>query len=99
MSFRRRTNRHKAWTKYCEAFAPKFAEIGLPPEVYSSENSFTEFLTTGRREELALDLDALSGEQFEKLVHFVTSWFDYDAADFLAFERRRLLGHWQPAAE
>ena len=49
-----------------------------------------EFLTTGRREDLGLNLDALPEEQFWKLFHFATSTFDYDTVDFTALERRRL---------
>jgi len=93
VSFRRRTNRHDAWIKHREEFAAKLAEIGLPDEVFESEQALAEFLTSGRREDLGLDLNAIPEPQFWKLFYFATSWFDYDAASFTALERRRLLRH------
>jgi len=85
-------NRHDEWIKLCEKSASKLTEIGLPPVVYQNERAMREFLTSGRREDLGLDLDAMSEEQFWKLFQFATSTFDLDAADFTALERRRLRG-------
>lgn len=52
-----------------------------------------EFLTTGGREDLSADLNAMSDEQFFALFDFVSSFFDWDATTFTAMERRRLAGH------
>ncbi len=94
MSFRRRKwNRRDAWNKHCEESASQLAEIGLPIEVFASEQSLAEFLSTGYREDLSLDLDTLPEPQFWKLFRFADSWFDSEAAGFKALERRRLSGH------
>jgi hypothetical protein len=92
VSFRRNTNRHDWWIVHRDEAAAKLAEIGLPPSVYETERAMREFLTTGRREDLGLDLDALPEEQFWKLFHYATSTFDYDTVDFTALEKRRLGG-------
>ena len=97
MSFQRRVNRHDAWIKYREKSAAKLAEIGLPVAVYDSEQTFAEFLTSGRRDDLVLDLDSVPEPQFWKLFHFASSWFDSEATSFTALERRRVRG--SPAAE
>lgn len=85
-------NQHDTWIKLCQESASRLAEIGLSSAVYQTERAKREFLTTGRRDDLGLDLDALPDEQFWKLLHFATSTFDHDAANFTAMERRRLRG-------
>ena len=92
MSFRRRMNRHDAWIKHREESAGELAEIGLSTAIYDSEQTLAEFLTSGRREDLGLDLDAVPEPQFWELFHFASSWFGCDASSFTALERRRLRG-------
>jgi hypothetical protein len=92
MSFRRRTNRHDAWIRHRDESAALLREIGLPAAVCESEQTLAEFLTTGHRADLALDLDALPERQFWRLFDFASSWFDHETADFTALERRRLRG-------
>lgn len=92
MSYRRNANRHDWWGGHRHEVAAKLTEIGLPPLVYETERAMREFLTTGRREDLRLDLNALTEEQFWKLFHYATSTFDYDTVDFTALEKRRLGG-------
>ena len=96
VSSRPRTNKHDAWIKHRQESAVKIAEIGLPAALFDSEQALAEFLTSGRRNDLGLDLDAVPEPQFWQLFHFASSWFDYEAASFTALERRRLHGH--PAA-
>ena len=98
MSFRRRTNDHEAWNSHREASAAEIAAIGLPIALYESAQTLAEFLTSGHREDLELDLDAMPEPQFWKLFHFASSWFDYEAASFTALERHRLGGHGGPRA-
>lgn len=93
MSFRRRTNRHDAWAKYRDRSAAIIAKTGLPPQIFETESGLREFLTTGRREDLSADLNAISDDQFYQLFDFASSFFDYDTVDFTAMERRRLVGH------
>ena len=81
-------NRHDAWINLREQSAAQLAAIGLPPAVYQTERALRDFLTTGRREDLGLDLDALPEDQFWELFHFATSTFDHHTADFTALERR-----------
>lgn len=98
MSFRRRTNRHDAWAAHCDRSATTIASTGLPSQVFETERGLREFLTTGRREDVSADLNAISDEQFCRLFHFVSSFFDYDVVDFTALEHRRLTGRRTPAA-
>jgi hypothetical protein len=86
----RHTNRHDAWIKHCQHSAAQIAGIGLPLEMFETEQTLADFLTSGRHAELELDLNALPDEQFWKLFDFATSTFDYEAAAFTALERRRL---------
>ncbi len=92
MSFKHCSNRHDAWINYRNRHQIVVAEIGLPADLLEHEHPFTEFLTIGRIEGIAADIESLSEEQFSKLFHFVTSWFDFDAANFTAFETRRMRG-------
>jgi hypothetical protein len=85
-------NRHDTWIKLRQKWAARLAEIGLPPAVCQTEREIREFLTTGRRDECGLDLDALPQEQFWELFQFATSVFDYDTVTFTALEQRRLRG-------
>ena len=93
MSFRRRSNRHVAWAAYRDRSASVIGSTGLPLQIFETEHGLRDFLTTGRREDLSADLHAMSDEQFFALFRFVSSFFDCDAADFTAMERRRLAGH------
>ena len=93
MSFRRCANRHDAWAAYRDQSASVIGRTGLPLQIFETERGLREFLTTGGREDLSADLNAMSDEQFFALFDFVSSFFDWDATTFTAMERRRLAGH------
>jgi hypothetical protein len=90
VSFRRRRNRHDAWAAYRNQNGTEFARTGLPPQVFETERSLREFLTTGHLNSVEADLNVLSDEQFNCLFHLVSSFFDHDMVDFGATESRRL---------
>jgi hypothetical protein len=92
MTFRRDANRHNTWIKHLKDSAAQIAEIGLPLEVYETEQAFADFLTSGMHPDLGIGVNSLPDKQFWKLFDFVTSTFDCRAAAFTALERRRLRG-------
>ena len=90
MAFRRGTNSHDAWLANRDRHAPTLAGAGLPPAAYAIERAFVTFLTDGNLPGTGASLDALSEAQFGMLFRLVSSWYDWDAVDFTALERRRL---------
>jgi hypothetical protein len=90
MAFRN-LNRHDAWQDYCQSHAAVLAKIGLPANLFESEQALSDFLTTGYSDRI--DLNLLEEERFWKLFKFVTNWFDFEAVAFTVMETRRIQGH------
>ena len=88
MSFRRNRNRRDRWDDYRERRRAVVAGTGLPEWLFKNEQSLSEYLTVG----FVVDasdvptIESLDEEQYERLFDFVTSWFDYRAAEFTALD-------------
>ncbi|MGN6369318.1 MAG: hypothetical protein ACTHN5_13745 [Phycisphaerae bacterium] len=89
MGYGRKKNRNEGWVEFRERNGGFLRGLGLPRAVFETEGAFREFLTTGRCEETGAALDGLSRAEIEALFLFVSRRFDWEAAEFTAWARRR----------
>jgi hypothetical protein len=94
MSYRNSRNRHDAWAEYRDDCVARYESAGVPAELLSTEQRFTDFLTTGSDSVTDFSLDRLSREQYWQLFQLVTAAFDMQASTFMEFEKRRLCDGW-----
>lgn len=83
-------NKHDWWQQYRDTYGSQYGKLGIPIAVLESEQRLKDFLTLGVDTGTNSQLDQLENQDFWSLFQLVTSTFDYEAATFTAFERRRV---------
>lgn len=90
MGSRKRINTHDWWQQYRESHGCRYEELGIPLAVLESEQRLKDFLMSGKDTGTGTQLDQVGEQEFWGLFQLITSAFDYEAAGFIALEKRRM---------